>query len=744
MTTTVRLPPSARIAVAVVVMTALVAVATPGSRAAVAQTADSDVRLELLHQELSFAPDGTIHLEYRLSGLDGDPLELAPDPAATTDTLPIDPVDPSAPQEPAATEPAPTPVRLAVEIANYRPITTPSDAERVVGSNVDPEIFDDVSNAIDGVVVDLRPLATREDDGTVHFTLDVPTDVSTASGPDSLRFPTAGLSPLRVQVKVGDDDRTIATAGTIVQRLPAPGERTSPPIDLAVLVAAPQPGPQATPDELNEAAAELQSAVDVAATLGAPVTLEAPPSLVATAAGTPEAASALADSLSGAEVIAMPLVPLDVSSAVEAGRADAYTRLLVAGSDMLTDALPTTPIRRDAWIARGPLSAAGAQHLRELGVRYVIVPESVYRRTVDAAAPEAGLFVEAALPDGGRLPLLMVDDLSAELTPSAADNILDEATPTEWAVRSAAEMLIEQANDDAAHPGRSPAERSRVLSTSDLLTPDPRLLEGLVRLVDTTPSLRFTAASELTGVTDVQRDDDDEARLVRLPDSAGPSLNERVALIDDTALNVASAASMLPSDDPRPAAWTAELDSLISTGYTDADVDAAISGLLAEAEQLRDAIVLPTPFTFTLTGRSGTIDIRLRNTSDDTLSVVVRLESTKIGFPDGDQIVALRPNADTTVSVPVDARSNGTSSIELSVFAPSGELLHEPVTLTARVTGLTGLGQVLTGGFILVLLTWWFSHWRNRRRAASTLNGSTADDLDQDLDDDHEVGSETL
>ena len=38
------------------------------------------------------------------------------------------------------------------------------------------------------------------------------------------------------------------------------------------------------------------------------------------------------------------------------------------------------------------------------------------------------------------------------------------------------------------------------------------------------------------------------------------------------------------------------------------------------------------------------------------------------------------------------------------------------MTLTARVSALTGLGQVLTGGFILVLLTWWFTHWRSRRR----------------------------
>jgi hypothetical protein len=52
------------------------------------------------------------------------------------------------------------------------------------------------------------------------------------------------------------------------------------------------------------------------------------------------------------------------------------------------------------------------------------------------------------------------------------------------------------------------------------------------------------------------------------------------------------------------------------------------------------------------------------------------------------------------------------------VSTPAGDPLGDVVDLTARVTALTGLGQVLTGGLIAIILTWWFSHWRSRRRAA--------------------------
>jgi len=204
---------------------------------------------------------------------------------------------------------------------------------------------------------------------------------------------------------------------------------------------------------------------------------------------------------------------------------------------------------------------------------------------------------------------------------------------------------------------------------------------------------------------------------------AGPSLEARIELLDLTALELASAASMLPPDDPRPAEWTAELDSLISTGYTDADVEEATAELLVEADELKQAVQLPEPFTFTLTGRSGTIEVRIGNTLDEPLDVVVALDSTKVTFPDGDQRVTLRPLDETIVDVPVEAESNGTSSINLVVVTPAGEALGEPVTLTARVTALTGLGQVLTGGFVLVLLTWWFTHWRNRRRSELAGDG---------------------
>jgi hypothetical protein len=62
-------------------------------------------------------------------------------------------------------------------------------------------------------------------------------------------------------------------------------------------------------------------------------------------------------------------------------------------------------------------------------------------------------------------------------------------------------------------------------------------------------------------------------------------------------------------------------------------------------------------------------------------------------------------------------RSNGTFPVTIDLLTPAGDLaIADPLVLTARVNALTGIGQVLTGGALLVLATWWLSHFRARRR----------------------------
>jgi len=714
------------------------------------QATEVGIQIELVEEQYAFEPDASLHLVYRLTGdlasldlgvevpattvptvpvpTETAPVDTTPIDTATTDTVAPETVAPETTVPPTTVAPAPLfPLRL--QVTNYPPLTATTstrELDRIIGGDADRAAF---GSAIDGIQIDdARPLVTYDDDGAAILTVDVPTDVVN-SVEERLKFETPGLYPVRTEllVGIGNGDIRVATHGTVVQRLPGPNESAPVPIDLSIVTAVKPAADGDTP-----AAAEFDDAVAFAGAVTAPVTLDVPPPIVAAAASTPAGSQSLAGALVGDEFVAVPAVPFDVSSAVEVDRGDEFARLLSAGEDMLTAAVPTTPSRRNAWVVLDPLSGAGAQELRDLGYRYLVMTQDMYRATVDTdpqvpgsqdtGLPPTDLFTTVSLPDGGTLPLIVVDSLSADLTVASADEILASSTPAEWAVGAVTSMLV----DDLEQPA---LEHSRVLSTPDLAAPDARLVTGLEALAATTPSVEFVEASTLTGTTDFQTARG-EPVVVTLPDTAGPSLAARVELLNATALSAASAGSMLPPDDPRPDRWATTLNAMLSTAIDD-DQAAVVAGQVqAEADALRDAVVPPAPFKFTLTGRSGDIEVQVGNTSDEPLDVVLRFSSPKLSFPEstpppgdpeatdvGDVSVTLRPNDETSFVIPVRAKSNGTSPITVEVLTPAGESIADPVTITSRVSAFTGLGQVLTAGFLLVLLSWWFAHWRSRRRA---------------------------
>ena len=69
---------------------------------------------------------------------------------------------------------------------------------------------------------------------------------------------------------------------------------------------------------------------------------------------------------------------------------------------------------RDVWPATSELSGPAAQALADLGVRYLAIPAEVYLTTVtddpDGDVPVIDRFIELSLPDGGRMPALVIDE----------------------------------------------------------------------------------------------------------------------------------------------------------------------------------------------------------------------------------------------------------------------------------------------------------------------------------------------
>ncbi len=593
---------------------------------------------------------------------------------------------------------------------NYEPLDDPSQLVGVLGS--DPR-SSRLPPPVDGIeLLDVRSMITVESPNEALLTVSVPTDTA-PSVAEKLEFNEDGIYPIVVQLSAGE--QVVARHGTVVERRSvAPGCRPTP--DHRPVAVRRDRRSRARPaptEEYDDAVTEFVGLVADAEALDASVTMAVPPSVVTAAVADgaidPDDPDLLVDDI----LLAAPATPFDVSTAVAVDRVDAFVRQLRAGEDDVAEAIGKVPVR-DVWPATSELSAPAAQVLRDLGFRYLAMPADVYRTTVaddpGVEVPAVDRFVELPLPDGGSMPALIVDEeFGSAFTSDATDEILAESTPAEWAIQTIADLRLQQY---AAPASLRREPRSRLIAVPGLGAFDPRLAAELERVAATTEAIRFSPANDLSSATATATVDPPP----ELPDVAGPSLDARLQRIGDVANTLQTAASMLPADDPRPAGWVRQLDSFVSTAFDDDTVNAELDELVAEADTLRDGVVAPEPFTFTLTGRSGDIDIRVGNDLDEPLNVVVRLSSPRLEFPDGDVTVTLAPNDVTVVNVPVVARSNGTSPVTVEVLTPNSVPLTEPVTLTSRVNALTGLGQVLTAALFLMLLTWWFSHWRARRR----------------------------
>jgi hypothetical protein len=209
---------------------------------------------------------------------------------------------------------------------------------------------------------------------------------------------------------------------------------------------------------------------------------------------------------------------------------------------------------------------------------------------------------------------------------------------------------------------------------------------------------------------------DGQTVTVELDDEPPVDLTQRARAVDAQQFRIADVTTMLPPDDPMPERWDTTLRTALTTGMSDQGADVLIDGVTRDIDRLRSSVEPPEAFPFTIGGRQAQIPLRITNTSSTPLNVLVHLESDKLAFPLNDIPTELQPNATTEIQVDVTARTNGVAPVAVEILTPAGSQLTEPVVFTARVNNLTGLGRVLTVGFLLVLATWWFTYFKRRRR----------------------------
>lgn len=526
-----------------------------------------------------------------------------------------------------------------------------------------------------------------------------------------LRRLTTGVYPVVVEVLRGDE--RVGAIVTFVNLYSEAEDFPALPVSLALSVVAKN---SFTPQGAIEVGARTRDQLAALAALvelgPAPISVHVAPHLLEALSRSVAADDiALRDRLGNAlqrhELIPTTFVPFDPSSAARSALDEEFAEQLQAGETTIDRFNGDAAFDRTVWFSPVPVDRDGVSLLRQLGFQSLVLAPQ--------AAEDLGSLDNYAKPyrvDGSAtsasMALRTVDPFQARLLSAPSTRQLTSV----YAL--AADVLVGRAEIIAS--GGDPTTRHVVLSTWSGEPPPLTVGGPLLVALSRAPQLvvrPLTSAS--VSVT--------TATSVGLPRADRVSLLERREPLQEIVGEIASTATMLERNAPQQTAWTIARLSCGHDELSDEQFTSCLRGLRGQLRVLRNNVSVPESLTFTLGGRESELRLQVRNTSSQPLSAIVSMESAKLQFPEGPQRVTVPANSSLDLLFPVRARANGRFPVEVVLTTPDGlTQVGRRISMTARVNALAGLGQVVTGAATIILLTWWVSHWRRKRRAKATLN----------------------
>ncbi|HET7517339.1 MAG TPA: DUF6049 family protein, partial [Actinomycetes bacterium] len=400
----------------------------------------------------------------------------------------------------------------------------------------------------------------------------------------------------------------------------------------------------------------------------------------------------------------------DLPALVRAGSGGEAQGAIQAGRNVLTNGLGTAPDESLAWPVDGAVDGALFRTLEQTGGDVVVLDPR------HLPAPETAVTQNATVDLGGgpnpQRALVGDAGLSAAFSdPRAA------SAPVEWAQRILAETAVvwlERPN--------SAGPRGILLAPPQGWRPSGTYFRSLVRGLRAASWLRLQQAARLAD--DVpQGPAEGERRLATVTASdiaAGlpPAYLTRVEQIRSQLDSFRRAVG----NEYEPASGDFDQDLLIaqSSDWRPAKERARGRGFARAVTQGIAAVyrrieVGTTPVT--LTARRGKIPITVENTTEERVTVVLRLTSPKVDLPAASEPFVLEPGRRTTQLVQVGTRATGTFPIQVEVLTPDRRQEIAAGELRLSSTAFNRVALALTGGAAGMLLLWW--RFGRRRRSGT-------------------------
>ena len=442
-----------------------------------------------------------------------------------------------------------------------------------------------------------RGPASPDSAGEFTLTLKI-TEQRVPAGSDALRLTKVGVYPVTIVLRDGEGN-PVDTVQTAMVRLAAtPATR---PFRVAFAIGL--TGPQLFDADLRVHLdqATLDNVARTTAALVAnptmPVTVSPAPDLLDALAHAedPQAKALLTDldhALAGHQILANTYVPIDAPAFMRHNLAGELDTQLIAGENVLRDALPSTQPDRRTWLPSGPLDEPTLGRLQTLGSNQLVIAAGALE-PAEGDAANAFRPVEVST-SGGAIPTAVVD---ADLQRALSLDLPATVAPIR--------LYLELAFVALQHPD---IEEGAVIVPPDGVTLSAGFLTQFLGLVQRTSLIATVTVDDYFRLTRPAVDAEGEpvVRTLRSvsTDSLGVSYPSEVYLLR---LDALSTAAMVPGQADMPP----RIEKLVlladRLGLSDTDRRPYLANAHAPLDAVKKLVAVGDQGTVTLTSGSDAI-----------------------------------------------------------------------------------------------------------------------------------------